>query len=176
MHSASHRRILIAAVCAVGLAVVAAAGFLLRTAQQHRESIHGGDNLTALAPSQGFTDKRFTGKGESIAAQVDAFCGACHAVPRPGSFPKAAWHKEVAQGFQFYRDSGRVDLQVPPEGPVVAHFERQAPVTLTLPDAADENEPQSLAFQRAQWLDDGNAEIMEIAHVHRLQLEKNGLP
>ena len=38
---------------------------------------------------------------ENVPAIV-AFCSACHVMPKPDSFPKAAWYDEVKRGYDFY--------------------------------------------------------------------------
>ena len=64
---------------------------------------------------------------ESIRPKVVAFCGDCHGMPDPTSFPRRAWYDEVQQGYSFYWDSGRKDLAAPPLGEVVSFFQSQAP-------------------------------------------------
>ena len=46
---------------------------------------------------------------ENIPAIV-AFCSACHVMPKPDSFPKAAWYDEVKRGYDFYYPSGVAEL------------------------------------------------------------------
>jgi hypothetical protein len=67
---------------------------------------------------------------EELRPQVDAFCGACHAVPPADSFPKSAWRREVQRGYEFYQASGRTDLQVPLQAKVAKYFRAQAPESL----------------------------------------------
>ena len=55
-------------------------------------------------------------------ARIKAFCGDCHAVPQPRSFPRDMWHDEVEKGYQFYAISGRTDLDPPPMGQTAAYF------------------------------------------------------
>ena len=43
-------------------------------------------------------------------SRIKAFCGDCHAVPRPESFHRDAWHDEVQKGYSFFMRSGRTDL------------------------------------------------------------------
>lgn len=68
-----------------------------------------------------------------LTAQVEAFCGACHGVPNPQSFPRSAWHEEVNKGFNFYFESGRSDLKPPPMVDVVNWFSSRAPKELPIP-------------------------------------------
>lgn len=69
-------------------------------------------------------------RSELLGEQIQAFCGACHALPKPSSFPKSAWHEEVSKGFNFYFESGRSDLKPPPMVEVVNWFAAQAPKEL----------------------------------------------
>jgi hypothetical protein len=62
--------------------------------------------------------------------QVRQFCGDCHALPLPSSFPRDAWHDEVAKGYEFYARSGRSDLSPPPFFKTLAFFRSQAPQKL----------------------------------------------
>lgn len=64
---------------------------------------------------------------------ITAFCGDCHAMPRPESFPKEAWHAEVERGYGFYFASGRSDLEIPVKGDVHRYFVSLAPEKLPLP-------------------------------------------
>ena len=66
-----------------------------------------------------------------VGPQVEQFCGDCHAVPSPSSFPRSDWYREVRQGFLFYFESGRSDLDEPKLDEVVAWYQRQASEQLT---------------------------------------------
>ncbi len=72
-------------------------------------------------------------------AEVTVFCGACHAVPVPGSFPKDAWYDEVKRGFNFYYDSGRKDLTPPRLTSVVSWYQQRAPKQLAEPEQTEAN-------------------------------------
>lgn len=74
-------------------------------------------------------------------ARVERFCGDCHALPSPESFPQDRWPKEVRQGYDFYLASLRTDLPRPPEGDAIRYFQASAPDRLTVPRAADRVEP-----------------------------------
>jgi len=83
--------------------------------------------------------------GNSIGAQVATFCGDCHAVPHPDSFPKIAWESEVERGYRFYLDSDRQDLTLPAKADVVNYFRRRAPERLelsVLPPDSDAGRPR----------------------------------
>jgi hypothetical protein len=80
-------------------------------------------------------------------ARVTTFCGACHAVPDPSSFPKAAWYAEVEQGFRFYEQSGRTDLVVPSRDDVVRWYRTSAPDELVL--KVVDSSPSPILFLRS---------------------------
>ncbi len=67
-------------------------------------------------------------------SRIKAFCGDCHALPRPESFDRDQWHDEVEKGYQFYAKSGRTDLDPPPMEQVVAYFRSRAPERLSYPE------------------------------------------
>jgi len=67
-------------------------------------------------------------------ARIRAFCGDCHAVPRPESFHRDAWHDEVELGYDYYARSRRTDLAPPPPSLAAAYFRSRAPVELTYPE------------------------------------------
>lgn len=92
--------------------------------------------------------------GDSVAAeelrpQVAAFCGDCHATPSPAGFPRAAWHEEVKQGYDFYYDSGRSDLSPPDFDRVVAWYRSQAPEEIVIPRPVEVETPNKLRFRVA---------------------------
>ena len=58
-------------------------------------------------------------------------------MPKPDSFPRDAWHREVKRGYQFYYASGRTDLAIPPQAAVTEFFRSRAPEVLELPRATN---------------------------------------
>lgn len=58
---------------------------------------------------------------------IRQFCGDCHALPSPASFPKDLWHEEVQRGFNFYYASNSTDLTVPKQSEVAAWYRENAP-------------------------------------------------
>src|SRR2546421_7169299 len=64
---------------------------------------------------------------EARAAEVRRFCIACHAVPDPDTFPRAHWRKEIAQGYDFLRESA-LALDYPSLESVVRYYESRAPL------------------------------------------------
>jgi hypothetical protein len=67
-------------------------------------------------------------------SRIKAFCGDCHALPRPESFHRDAWHDEVELGYSFYVQSARTDLAPPPMDSTVAYFRSRAPEELSYPE------------------------------------------
>jgi len=87
---------------------------------------------------------------EASEAAIRRFCGDCHKLPLPSSFPRDAWHKEVRQGYDLYLASGRSDLPRPVERDAVRFFAATAPERLAIPRAADREEPPSpVRFEEA---------------------------
>ena len=86
------------------------------------------------------------GSTAEVIAAVNTFCGACHAVPQPSSFPRDAWYHEVQRGYQFYFDSGRTDLVIPVQSGIVKWFQAQAPEKL--PEADQQATQSPIAFER----------------------------
>ncbi len=70
-------------------------------------------------------------------AKVTNFCGDCHPVPSPMSFPRANWPAEVDRGFKFYEESHRTDLEEPTYADVLRYFQSQAPEELDIPRAEE---------------------------------------
>ena len=54
--------------------------------------------------------------------RVERFCGDCHPVPSPASFPRLKWPAEVERGYRFYYDSARTDLQEPVVSDTMRYF------------------------------------------------------
>ena len=80
---------------------------------------------------------------EDARARVERFCGDCHGMPTPESFPRERWPREVRQGYDFYLASLRTDLPRPPEGEAIRYFQDSAPERIAVPRAADRVEPPS---------------------------------
>lgn len=86
---------------------------------------------------------------EESTAAIQRFCGDCHAVPRPESFPRDVWPKEVRQGYDLYLATGRSDLVRPVERDALGFFMDRAPERLEIPraDAADTPETSVAAVR-----------------------------
>ncbi len=84
---------------------------------------------------------------EQMRSQVDAFCGDCHVSPKPANVERDRWQKEVEQGFEFYRISGRDDLKPPPIEAVTRFFQSLAPERLAMPTSIVGSPLSSINFQ-----------------------------
>lgn len=80
-------------------------------------------------------------------AGIEAFCSDCHALPRPASFPREAWHDEVLMGYMFYAESGRNDLVPPPIHQTVAYYASRAPAEFAFPRPAEASTALGTSFQ-----------------------------
>ena len=85
--------------------------------------------------------------GDALESRIHAFCGDCHAVPRPESFPRDAWHVEVEKAYRKYEDSGRVDLDPPPMGETIELFRSRAPEVVSYPEPKEAATPFRASFQ-----------------------------
>jgi len=80
---------------------------------------------------------------------IQKFCGDCHQLPMPSSFPKEHWHKEVRQGYEFYLTSLRSDLVRPVEFDAINFYQHAAPEVLSIRRAVDRVEsPTAVHFER----------------------------
>ncbi len=78
--------------------------------------------------------------------KIERFCGDCHPLPLPDTFPKANWPQEVRQGFQFYVESGRTDLVEPIRQDTIQYFQQVAPEKIIVA-RADSMEPQATSIR-----------------------------
>jgi FG-GAP-like repeat len=113
---------------------------------------------------------------EATTPAIKAFCADCHGMPDPASFPKIAWHEETRRGFDFYMQSNRTDLDMPPLSKVVNYFRNRAPVELVVPSAQDSPGPSPVVCPVAAAIPTGpTATRPAVAHVHWSSIEA-GMP
>jgi hypothetical protein len=86
------------------------------------------------------------GAGDT-AQQVQTFCGACHAVPPPDSFPRWAWKEQVEQGYMFFGHSGK-PVYPPPIEQVIKYYEDRAPEELPPAAFTDVSTPLPVRFEK----------------------------
>ncbi len=110
-------------------------------------------------------------------ARIETFCGDCHVLPRPDSFPRSAWHAEVRMGFEFYAKSGRTDLQPPTIAEVFAYYQSRAPEKLTFPDPpeAPHKFPVKFRTERRQIQESGGVSPA-VAHLKWAKLKPDAQP
>lgn len=134
--------------------------------------------MERVAAESGLATRPATAQGRAVTieSQIGTFCGGCHGIPNPGSFPKSEWRKEVSRGFEFYRHSGRTDLELPLQEEVIAWFENRAPDALVLPRPVNTEGPAALVFQEDRRPRRADSEVMEIAHLRRLRLAPDQPP
>jgi Tfp pilus assembly protein PilF len=84
---------------------------------------------------------------------VRRLCAACHAYPPPETFLRAAWRKEVKQGYEFLRMS-TLSGDFPPLEDVVCYYEARAPERLPAIEqpATDTKPPVKFAKRGSGWM------------------------
>ncbi|HEV3238186.1 MAG TPA: FG-GAP-like repeat-containing protein, partial [Gemmataceae bacterium] len=102
---------------------------------------------------------------EATSAEVHQFCGACHAYPPPDTFPRAAWKKEVRQGYDFFRDS-TLQIDYPSMESVIRYYEVRAPETLTVNPPQNSHSPLPVRFQTSTLPGDPFSAISNLNLVH----------
>ena len=107
----------------------------------------GCHSRTDLGLSRNTTADEVHLDDESI-RQIERFCGDCHVLPRPESFPRDAWHDEVLRGYQFYAESGRHELAVPPIVEAIHYFRSRAPEHLTFSQSPAVESSSPVHFRR----------------------------
>ncbi|MFM7039030.1 MAG: FG-GAP-like repeat-containing protein [Planctomycetaceae bacterium] len=135
------------------LAVLAALWIAAGCAEQPPATSGSGKATPDVADKPGSADTQnatdLPNSTADVTAAVNTFCGACHAVPQPSSFPRDAWYHEVQRGYQFYFDSGRTDLVIPVQSGIVEWFQARAPEKL--PEADQQATESPVAFERREW-------------------------
>jgi hypothetical protein len=63
---------------------------------------------------------------EATTAEVRDFCGACHVVPPPDSFPRREWRKQIKQAYGFFHEAN-LPTEFPSLEGVVRYYESRAP-------------------------------------------------
>ncbi|MEM9364668.1 MAG: VCBS repeat-containing protein [Planctomycetota bacterium] len=104
-----------------------------------------------------------------IEPSVRAFCGDCHAMPRPASSPKEEWLQEVDQGYMLYHDSGRKDLVMPNKADVLKYFRAQAPDEFRFDQSVQNCEELPLPL-KLQTVEHESSRPPAIAHVQWMDL------
>ena len=109
--------------------------------------------------------------------RIEAFCGDCHVLPRPDSFPRWAWHSEVILGFAMYARSGRQDLQPPTIEATVAYYRQPPPEQLDFPQAPPAPHKLAVAFDIERLkIDETGGVKPAVAHLNWLRLQPQSAP
>jgi hypothetical protein len=108
-------------------------------------------------------------------SRVVAFCSDCHALPRPESFPRDAWHDGVRMGYEYYVRSGRNDLDPPPIELARAYYRSRAPEKLTFPEPKEAGNELRAAFVTQQFASSTETSLPPaVAHLRWVRLEPDG--
>ena len=114
---------------------------------------------------------------DAMEPRIVAFCGNCHAMPSPESFPRDAWHDKVLRGYEFYARSGLTHLDPPPIQATVDYFRSRAPRELVFPVAPEATTPLGAQFTVEKRTSDRHPGVAPaIAHLRWAGLERDGLP
>lgn len=70
-----------------------------------------------------------------VVEKIEKFCGDCHGLPIPSTFPKSRWPDEVRRGFEFYVETNRTDLPEPLRQDVIRYYQAAAPEEVVVPRA-----------------------------------------
>lgn len=99
-----------------------------------------------------------------VVQKIEKFCGDCHSLPIPSTFPKSRWPDEVRRGFEFYVETNRTDLPEPLRHDVIRYYQLAAPDEVVVPRAdLQPATSASIAFEPA-------------AYQVRLPVESSALP
>ena len=110
-------------------------------------------------------------------SRIVAFCSDCHPMPRPESFPRDRWHKEVQIGYEFYARSGRNDLDPPPMRQTVAWYRSRAPQEVLFSKPKEAETPLGVKFSvdKLPWTGP-KGQMPEIAHMRLARLAPDTRP
>ncbi len=112
-----------------------------------------------------------------IERRIAAFCGDCHALPRPESFSRDRWFGAVRKGYEIYAKSGRADLDPPPLYQTLAYFRARAPEELSFPQPPEVNRDFPVRFEQENVsLDSAVGMLPEIAHLQWARLAADEPP
>ena len=84
---------------------------------------------------------------KALEDRIHTLCTACHVFPPPASFPRAAWYKEVKQGFEFASARGMDLAHAPSFQEVLDYFEQRATDRLPRPFLKPATPSSSVHFE-----------------------------
>jgi len=123
-------------------------------------SCSDGDRKRDSAPRETAYDM------QTVHLRVISFCGRCHAVPEPDTFPRYRWPQEVKLGFGFYEKSGETAAIVPSVDEVVWYYQSQAPEKLQLAQPPEDKNPQRVRFKRSTIAVDDHVKFPAVSNIH----------
>lgn len=108
----------------------------------------------------------------SMESKIAAFCGDCHALPRPESFAQEVWYEEIRKGYEFYARSGRSDLQPPALAEVVRFYRERAPNEMVIQElpAVDESLRNRFKIEKVDWRESNDYVLPGVASVSWIPL------
>ncbi len=112
----------------------------------------------------------------AVVAQVEAFCGDCHAVPAPASYARNRWADEVKRGYEFYARSGRADLEPPSPQQTLAYYLARAPLRAEFPVPVEAAHPLRAKFRVERRFIPGNGQLPEVSAMIWAPLQVGGRP
>ena len=114
---------------------------------------------------------------EETESRITAFCGDCHAMPLAESFLRDRWYEEVKQGYQFYAQSGRNDLDPPPMHLTVAYFRERAPEQFVFPQPEEADTELRTRFREEKLASGFSRDVPPaVAHLRWTRLSPNSAP
>jgi len=132
---------------------------------------------TATLPKLNVAQARESAANPEIERRIAAFCGDCHALPRPESFSRDRWFVEVRKGYEIYAKSGRADLDPLPLHQTLAYFRSRAPDELSFPAPQEATSESPVAFhQEHLYVQSTTGILPEIAHLQWAQLAADQPP
>lgn len=138
------------------------------------ESAVGG--LVAAAEREATLVNQASPLDQAAVAQVEAFCGDCHAVPDPANYGRHRWAEETKRGYEFYARSGRTDLEPPPPQQTLAYYLARAPREVEFPPPTEAAHPLRAKFRLEQRFVPGNGRLPEVSAMIWAPLQIGGRP
>ncbi len=110
-------------------------------------------SLIGVGGCQSNSEVRAAQSPQSMESKIAAFCGDCHALPRPESFSQDVWYEEIRKGYEFYARSGRSDLDPPALAEVVRYYRERAPEEMVIQElpAVDESLRKRFNIEKVDW-------------------------
>ena len=139
------------------------------------QKIAGGSSSNRLAQWSASTET--VSLDADAVARMEAFCGDCHAVPKPDSFPRYAWHNEVMLGYAALREIGASGLETSAHGRDVCLLPATCPEQLTFPEPPEAPHKLAVSFQVEKLQIEVSGGVQPaVAHLNWLRLKPESEP